>query len=513
VSVGVLTWPDYAVLVGCLVVLVGIGLYFTRAQHDTVDFFLARRSVPWWAACLSFLATEISAVTIISVPATAYRENWEYFQFFIGSSLAKFAVAFFFIPAFYRHDVTTIYEFLAIRFGRASQVTGSIFFFITRLAGSGVRLMAATLAVSILLGWPLVPTLAIFTLVSIAYIALGGVTAVVWTNVFQALVFLGAGAATVWFVLSQVDGGLGTVLAVAGEAGRLNVINWGPAPGAPDFWHRILTDPNIVWVAVLNGLVGSMAAFGTDHDLMQRLLSVDTRRASQRTLSLTPLGTLATLAIYLTLGASLYTFYQQHPNLPVPRPDDILPHFVRQVMPDVLRGLMLSAIVLASIDSPLGSLSASFVTDIYRPLLVKGRSERHYLRVSRVAVVVFGIVLGALAYGFSFFDRILWLAFKIAGVTFGSLLGVFLLGLLTRRRIADRANVAAMIVMAVVNLVLLVLSETNVLTFAWSWLVILGTAGTMLLAVTLSTLGGPRARGDLTAVPTPETEPVVRVQG
>ncbi|MBI2014080.1 MAG: hypothetical protein HYS77_00835 [Candidatus Rokubacteria bacterium] len=247
-------------------------------------------------------------------------------------------------------------------------------------------------------------------------------------------------------------------------------------------------------MAVLNGLIGSMAAFGTDHDLMQRLLTVETRRASQRTLALTPLGTLVTLAIYLGLGAGLYTFYAQHPGLPVSRPDEILPHFVQQAMPAVLRGLMLAAIVLASIDSPLGSLAASFVTDIYRPLLARGRPERHYLLVSRVSVVVFGLVLGALAHFFAAFDQILWLAFKIAGVTFGSLLGVFLLGLLTRRRVADGANVAAMIAMALVNLGLLVLSETQVLAFAWSWLVILGTAGTMALALGLSALSGRGAR-------------------
>ena len=485
-AISSLTWPDYAVLAVALAVLLVIGLVFVRQQHDTVDFFLARRRVPWWAVGLSFLATEISAVTIISVPATAYSENWEYAQFFVGSSLAKLAVAFLFIPAFYRHNVTTIYEFLAHRFGRATQVTASIFFFITRLSGSGVRLMAAALAVSILMGWPLVPTLAIFTAVSIGYISSGGVKAIVWTNVFQALLFLLAGAVTLGYLVAHIDGGLGAIVRVAGEAGRLDIVNWGPAPGAPDFWRRVLTEPNIVWVAVLNGLVGSMAAFGTDHDLMQRLLTVETRRESQRTLALTPLGTLLTLAIYLGLGASLYTFYAQNPGLPVSRPDEILPHYVQQVMPAVLRGLMLSAIVLASIDSPLGSLSASFVTDIYRPLLVRNRDEAHYLRVSRVSVVAFGVLLGLIAYAFPFFDKILWLAFKIAGVTFGSLLGVFLLGLLGRRRVADHANVTAMILMAVVNLVLLVLSETKVLAFAWSWLVILGTAGTMALALGLT---------------------------
>jgi SSS family solute:Na+ symporter len=483
----VLTWPDYAVLAGSLAILLAIGLHFTRQQHDTVDFFLARRRVPWWAASLSFLATEISAVTIISVPATAYNENWEYVQFFIGSSLAKFAVAFLFIPAFYRHDVTTIYEFLLHRFGQASQVAASIFFFVTRLAGSGVRLTVTAVAVAHLMGWKLTPTIAIFVIVSILYIATGGVTAVVWTNVFQALMFLGAGALTLGYLLSQIDGGLGEVIRVAGDAGRLNVVNWGPAPGAPDFWRRILTDPNIVWVAVLNGLVGSMAAFGTDHDLMQRLLTVESRRESQRTLALTPIGTLVTLAIYLGLGAGLFTFYAQHPAPALARPDEILPHFVREVMPAVLRGFMLSAIVLASIDSPLGSLSASFVTDIYRPLLVRGRTERHYLRTSRIAVLGFGILLGLLAWGFSLASgQMLWVVFKIAGVTFGSLLGVFLLGLLTSYRVADWANVAAMIVMALVNLTLLVLSEMKVLVFAWSWLVVLGTAGTMLLALSFS---------------------------
>jgi Na+/proline symporter len=346
--------------------------------------------------------------------------------------------------------------------------------------------MAAALAVSILVGWPLVPTLVLFTVVSIVYIAAGGVKAVVWTNVFQALTFLVAGAVTLAYLLASIDGGLGAVVRVAGEAGRLNVVNWGPAPGDPDFWRRVLTEPNIVWVAVLNGLIGSMAAFGTDHDLMQRLLTVETRGESQRTLALTPLGTLLTLAIYLGLGAGLYTFYSQQPALPVSRPDEILPHFVQQVMPAVLRGVMLSAIVLASIDSPLGSLAASFVTDIYRPLLVRGRGERHYLRVSRAAVIAFGALLGLIAYAFSFFDRILWLAFKIAGVTFGSLLGVFLLGLLTRRRTGDAANVTAMIVMAGVNFALLLLSELKVLTFAWSWLVVLGTVGTMALAVLLT---------------------------
>ena len=277
---GALTWPDYAVPRRLAARAARHRRRLQRGSSRTPsDFFLARRRIPWWAACLSFLATEISAVTIISVPATAYSENWEYVQFFVGSSLAKFTVALLFIPAFYRYDCTTIYEFLGHRFGTASQVTGSIFFFVTRLLGSGVRLMAAALAVSRPRG-----------------LAAAGDHRALHRGVHRlhrARRREGGGVdqcvpgrhvprgrlRSPWSISpAQIDGGLGAMFGTAAEAGRLSVINWGPAPGDPDFWRRVLTDPNIVWLAVLNGLVGSMAAFGTDHDLMQRLLTVETRR-------------------------------------------------------------------------------------------------------------------------------------------------------------------------------------------------------------------------------------------
>ena len=219
------------------------------------------------------------------------------------------------------------------------------------------------------------------------------------------------------------------------RAGAARRAGLGPSITASDFWSSALTNPNIVWVALLHGLFGSMAAFGTDHDLMQRLLTVQTRGESQRSLALTPLWILMVLLIYLGVGAALFTYYAQHPAPTLGRPDEFLPHFVATAMPELLRGLLLAAIVLASIDSPLGSLSASFVTDIYRPLLVRDRTEWHYLLVSRAAVVAFGVVLGVLAWALALVPGpMLWMVFKIAGVMSGSLLGVFLLGLLTPGR-------------------------------------------------------------------------------
>ncbi|OGR85565.1 MAG: hypothetical protein A2901_01880 [Elusimicrobia bacterium RIFCSPLOWO2_01_FULL_54_10] len=475
-----LTWQDYSVLISLIGFSLFLGIYLGRDEKDTRDFFLGGRRIPWWAAMLSFVATEISAVTIISVPATAYSENWQYAQFFVGSFLARMVIAFIFIPAFFKYNCTSIYEFLRHRFGPESQYAGSVLFFITRLFASGVRLMAACLAVSVLVGWHMIPTIIFFSIIAMVYITWGGIKAVIWTNVLQAVIFIVGGLTAIIFIYSRIPGGMETVLNTANAAGRLNIFNWGPSMGDSGvalYFKNAIQDPNIFWIATLNGLFGSMAAFGTDQELMQRLLTVETRRESQKTMLVTPLGSFLVLMIYLSIGTLLYVFYSQGAAVPPEKLDKVFPYFISNEMPAFMRGLLLSAIVLASIDSPLGSLSSSFVTDIYRPLIAKAREEAHYLFVSRVSVVVFGVILAFIAYFFSHFEKILWLAFKIGSVTYGSLLGVFLLGLLTRRKV-NRANIFAMGGTAVAMLVLLILSEKKIIPIGWTYLLLIGTAST-----------------------------------
>jgi len=473
-----LTGPDYLILIFLVVVMIVLGNILGSGEKDTQDFFLGRRRIPGWAACLSFVAAEVSALTIISVPATAYMENWEYAQFFIGSTLARFTIAYLFIPAFYQYNCTTIYEFLKHRFGASTQYTGTVFFFITRLLGSGVRLTAASLAVAVLLGWKIVPAIILFTLIAVAYTVYGGIKAVVWTGLFQAIIFIIGGLAAIAYLLLHIHGGWAGLVQVDALAGRLKVWDWGPSVHDPMFLKTFWTDPNLIWMALLNGYFGSMAAFGTDHELMQRLLTVETRRESQKSMIWTTFWSGLVLMIYLTIGAGLYAFYAQNPGLPLPQKlDAIFPHFIANVMPVGLRGLLLAAIVMAGVHSPLASLTASFVTDIYRPLIKKDADEKHYLLVSRLSVAAFALLLAALAYVFSFFHKILWLAFKIGGVTFGSLLGVFLLGLLTQRR-SNRANILGMVSMGILNAVLLTLSETHIFPIGWTWLLLIGTAGT-----------------------------------
>ncbi len=473
-----LTGPDFLLVALLLGALVWMGARCGQGQTDTRDFFLARRSIPGWAAALSFVATEVSALTIVSVPATAYRENWQYAQFFIGSALARLVVASIFIPAFYAHDCATIYEYLLRRFGPSTQRAAVGLFFVTRLLGSGVRLMVASLGVSILLGWNIGATILIFTVVGILYLGAGGIKAAIWGSVLQAVCFIGAGVASLFYIALQVEGGFGGIIAIASAAGRTHLINWGPALSDPGFVAKTLTDPNIIWLAALNGFMTSLAAFGTDQDQMQRMLSVSTREASARSTRSTIFWSGFVVSLFLLLGSALFAYYATHPDAPLPStPDKVFPHFAATIMPPLLRGLVLAAIIMASIDSPLGGLSAAFVTDVYRPLR-GGRSESHYLAVARGAIVGFGIILAGIAYGFHFMDRHLWLAFKIGGVTFGSLLGVFLLGLLTRRG-RDDSNIVAMHLAVGINLMLLILSEASVISLAWSWLVILGTGITM----------------------------------
>lgn len=470
---------DYAILGTALAALFVISYFKGRDEHDTKDYFLGNRRTPVWVATLSFVATEISAMTIVGIPPIGYTENWQYLQFFIGSAAARILIAFFFIPAFYKFSCTTIYEFLKHRFGVETQYAGSAFFFVTRLFASGVRLYAASLAVSVIMGWQLLPTIGFFTVISILFIGFGGIKAVLWTGTFESVVFYLAGGAVAGWLLLHIDGGLGGAWQLASEAGKLSVFKLG--------WN--FNDPNVLWGAVLNGVFGSMASFGTDQELMQRLLTLETRKESQKTLILTIFTSFPLTWLYLGLGTLLYVFYQQNAGLPLPaNADKILSHFTVTVLPAGLKGLVLTAVVLASIDSPLSSLSSSFITDIYRPLLKKDGDEKHYLLASRVSVLCFGLLLAGIAWLCAAGSgRMLWLAFKINGVTAGSLLGVFLLGLLTAR-VSNKVNVLAMFSSACFAGLTLYLSEKGLAPVGWSWIVVIGTVSTFSLAWLLAPL-------------------------
>ncbi|HOD81171.1 MAG: Sodium/glucose cotransporter [Planctomycetes bacterium ADurb.Bin126] len=478
---GSLSWADGLVLAGAVALLFVIAFWAGRKEHDTGDFFLGGRQVPMIVASLSFVATEISAMTIVGVPAAAYKGDWRYLQMTVGYSAAKIVVAFLFLPAFFRYGCTSIYEFLRHRFGPASQYAGSVFFFITRLLASGVRLYVACLGIAVILDWPLEAAIAVFTVVSMAFIAFGGIKAVVWNGAYQAIMFYLAAIAVAAWLGWHLWGQLGQGLQAAAGAGKFTAFDF----------RGNLTDPLTFWGSASNAFLIGLAIFGADQELVQRLLTVRTRRSSQRAILSTIAAVFPLIALYLLVGTLLFVYYRLHGQasvLPADQSDKILSHFTLHVLPAGLKGLVLATIILASIDSPLASLSASFVSDIYRPLLRPHASEAHYLAVSRAGVVVFALILALIAWASKSVTEALWFGLEIMSVTGSAILGVFLLGLLTRVR-ANRANIVAMIVGSLTVLALMLLSkegifikDRKVIDIGWTWLMAVGTGETFLLA-------------------------------
>ncbi|MFI5347811.1 MAG: hypothetical protein ACHQ51_15680 [Elusimicrobiota bacterium] len=479
-----LTAADFAMLGVLLAVMTFLGLRAAAATGTADDFFLAGRREHWLIAGLALVAAEVSALTLLGVPAASFREDWTFLQFFIGAAVARVLVAWVFVPAFFRDGGATPYVYLGRRFGPLTRTAGALTFLITRVLVSAVRLLAACVAAGFLLGWSPAPTLVLFTVVSVAALARGGARAAIWTGAFQALVILVVGVLSVIFLMRRVDGGIGGAWSLAGEAGKL----------------RLFSEPAGLGVALITGFFGSAAAFGTDHEMTQKLLAMKNAGNGRRAMLASIAGSLGVLVLYLIAGTLLFVFYKQNPGMALPdRADLLYPHFAAKMMGPAMRGLVLSALVLASIDAPLSSLATVFVVDLRRPFVGRERSPAEELRLARAAALVFALLLAALAALFSVSGESLSFAFKAAGVASGPLLGVFFFGLTTARR-GDRAAAAAFGATTVLNLALLILSERGTLPLGWSWLVAFGAVGSFVLAWTLT---GPYFFGAKRSMPAP----------
>lgn len=500
-----LHWIDGLLLLGYFVGVIAVGLWFGRRERDTEDFVTGGRRVPWWAVLGSIIATEISAVTFLAVPGEGYGNNLNYLQFGIGSIVARFLIAGLFLGAFYRFRCQTIYEFLRHRFGGRSQTTAAIFFLCTRLLASAVRLLIATTGLAVFFGVPLGLSLTLFTATAILYTAGGGIKAVIATDVLQGLAFTAAGLAVVLFLGYHL--GWSEIWEIGRSTGRLEVIRWSPSDLADRGWVAWLQDPNVLALAFLNGLVMTLAALGTDQDLSQRMLTCRSAALARRSVILSGLIGIPITVVFMLIGVGLFAYYQAFPDPTLPgllergevQADKVFPHFIATALPIGLKGLLLIGILataMSSMDSALGALSSSVVVDFYRRSAGRHRGEAHLVLVARWAVVAFGLGMAVIAYSLRSAEGFLWLGFKIGSVTYGSLLGIFLLGLLTQRRGNDRSNLWAMVSASAVTAALLYAIETQILPLAWTWLVLLGTV----IAFTIGACGrtaGPRLGPDI----------------
>ena len=465
---------DLSIVALYFIAILSVGIWKGRNEKEADGFFVGNRQVPWIAVLGSIVATEVSAATFLGTPGAGFSSNMNYLQFGLGSILARFFIAAVFLTAFYKANCVSIYQYLEQRFGPQSQFTASIFFIITRLMASGVRLMIAATGFSVILDWPLWLCIIGFTALALLYTSIGGIKAVIWTDCIQAIVFISAGLACLWFLQSTL--GWSHIWEVGKEAGRFEVFRFQPQ-GETITWKDWFNDSNLFFIAIIFGLINTTAALGTDQDLTQRMLTCKNVQQAQRSVILSGLISLPIAAVFLSIGVGLYVYYSVYidPTLPE-NGDKVFPHFIKTVAPAGLKGLLLTGVLAAamsSLDSAMAALSSSAVKDLLTFGNKETLSDKAQLSYSRWSMLVFAVLLASIAWFLKDGGQFLWLSFKLAGITYSSLLGIFLLGTLTKRGY-DRLNVIAMIAGSVIVSVMLYLSTREVLPLAWTWLILCG---------------------------------------
>jgi len=474
-----LTWVDYAVIAGYLVAITAFGSWFARFQKTTRDYFLNDRSVPWWAICFTIVATETSTLSFIGVPAQAFAGNMTFLQLPLGYIVGRVLVSLLFIPAYFRGELYTSYELLQRRFGPGVKNIAAAIFLVTRTLADGVRLFATALVITVVTQVPVSIAIVIIGAAMIVYTTRGGVSAVIWTDVVQMFIYV-AGALVVFFaLLQQIDGGWSAVVATGTAAGRFRIFDF-------------TTDPTRVytfWSAMLGGVALTLATHGTDQFLVQRLLSARSARAASSGLILSGVIVLAQFALFLVIGAMLFTFYQQ---TPLPRPlgsnDEVLPLFVVTSLTHGAAGFIVAAIVAAALSPSINSLAATTVNDFYVKYVRPDADQETLMRVSKRATVFWGIAQIAVALGAQWIRSVLDTGLAVLSLSAGPVLGAFLAGVLTDR-IGSRAMIAGMCAGIAVMLGVWWTAAT-----AWTWYAFVGASVTFLVALAASFIW-PRSRG------------------
>jgi solute:Na+ symporter, SSS family len=471
-----------AVLVAYVVAITAFGTWLGRKRRSVQDYFLAGRTVPWWAVAACVVATETSTLTFIGAPGTAYNGNWTFLQLAFGYVLGRFIIAVVFLPAYFRGQIYTSYELLQRRFGGAVRTASAGIFLLYRTLGDGIRLHAAALVLAVAAGRPDLEWIAIAVLgvAMILYTEEGGVAATIWTDTVQMFVYLAGALVCVFSVIRLLPGGVGPALAAARSAGKLQTIDAS--------WD--LAQPYTLLAGVVGGVFLTLATHGTDHYLVQRLLVARSRRDASLGLVLSGFLVLAQFALFLFLGTLLWAHYG---GRPFARGDEILPTFVSTELAPAWMGFILAAIVAAALSPSLNSMASTTVRDFYLPYLRPGASEAQQLRVGRAFTVVWGAAQMGVALLARGVDSALAEGLAVLGYASGPTVGAFLLGVLTRTA-SSMGTMTGMIVglavsLGVGRLAPLVLGRPGV---AWTWNVAVGAAVTVAVGWTVSRLARGR---------------------
>ena len=485
---------DLAVIVAYLAGVTLFGLRFRRKQRTLRDYFLADNTIPWWAISLSIVAAETSTLTVISVPGLAYDKDFRFLQLVIGYLIGRTIVSFLLIPQYFRGELVTAYQLIERRFGENLRSLTAGVFLITRAAAEGVRVFAVAIVVRVALGSLLsslsdyqrdISAIGIVTLLTLVYTFEGGMAAVIWTDVIQLTIYIAGTIVGFFTILHLVPGGWQTIHSIASHAGKFRMIDLS--------WN--LSSNYTLWSGIIGGAFLTTASHGTDQLIVQRLLSARSQRQSQAALLSSGVAIFLQFFLFLLIGAMLFAYYSIFPPAEAfTRTDTIFPTFVVSRMPHGLSGLLISAILAAAmsnLSAALNSLSSTTIVDFYARIVPRSTEERR-VQLSRIATIVWGVLLFGLALLARNGGKVLEMGLSIASVAYGSLLGVFLLGVLTKFA-SERGAVTGMVIGFILNMYLWLFTGIS-----FTWYVVLGSIATFIVGYSASWLmprkqdSGPR---------------------
>ena len=499
------TTLDAIVLVAYLAGTLTLGLYVGRRQKDAKDYFVADRAIPWWAVMFSIVASETSALTFISTPGLSYGNkpgfgDLGFLQVVAGYIIGRFVVAGVLLPRYFQGNLVTAYALLEKRFGLATRRFTSIVFMITRALADSVRVFATAIPVALIISpsitnKSLVMPAAVLILgfLTVIYTYKGGMKAVVWTELLQAGIYISGGIGAVLILGHLVPGGWSEIWSSASAAGKTKMLDFYPG----------LDRPHTVWAGLIGGAFLAMASHGTDQLIVQRLMSSRSLKDAQRAIIGSGFVVFCQFFLFLAIGLGLWAFY--HGQL-FPATDQIFPTFILEHMPPGLVGLIVAAIVAATMSTHSGainSLAAATTHDIYLPLTKRAPDDANTLKMGRRFALVWGCVLtlGALLFPQDTKTPVVVIALGIASFTYGGLLGGFFLGIFWRRAIQRDAILGMSIAIATMAFIVFAgpisawyPSLAGTLApfgrIAWPWYVLIGTSITLLVGI-LSSLTHP----------------------
>ncbi len=486
---------DLSIIIVYLIAITAFGARFRSGQKNLKDYFLGGRTAPWWAISLSIVSAETSTLTIVGTPALAFGGNLGFLQIVLGYLLARIVISVLFLPQYFRGEMFTAYELMRRRFGeRVRTLTASIFL-VTRALAEGVRVFAISLVISIVLGTGEIASIVVIVLLTLFYTFEGGMTAVIWTDVVQMTLYVVGAIASFVIILGKIPGGWEHVTAVADAAHKFTIFDFRFALDM-EFFSRTYS----FWAGVAGGCFLTTATHGTDQLMVQRLLSARDERQSRTALMASWVVILVQFTLFLLIGVLLYVHYADlHLTAPAQK-DRLYPEFVWNSLPPGLAGLIIAAILaaaMANLSAALNSLASTTVVDFYRAR-AKNVTDKAALKIARLATVAWGGVLLTIAIWARHSKSVLEAGLTIGSIPMGALLGVFLLGVLTRK---PREGAA---IAGVASGLCIVIGIHFYTPIAWTWYVLIGTVTTFVVGLLTSLFQGPEALPlETTGVPEP----------